>query len=207
MFLMLGLLVFPSQLWTVAREGFAIALFLSIVARPVAVWLCLAPFRFPPREIAYIGWVGLRGAVPIILATFPVLSGVPGAMKVFNIVFFIVVMSALLPGVTIRWVTRRLGLEAPEKPVPPAVLEVNSTRCIKGELVSFFITEPLAVCHAALSEIAFPPNTGAVLILRGEELVAARGSTVLRPGDHVYVLCRPQDKLLIELLFGRPQQA
>lgn len=206
MFLMLGLLVFPSQLAPVAFNGVLVALFLSFVARPLAVLLCLAPFRLPIREVAYVSWVGLRGAVPIILATFPVLSGVPGAMNVFNIVFFVVVMSALAPGVTIRWVTRRLGLEAAETPVPPAVLEVNSTRALNGELISFFITEPLAVCNAALSDIPFPPDSAAVLVIRGGDLVAARGATVLRPGDHVYVFCRPEDRGFIELLFGRPQQ-
>lgn len=207
MFLMLGLLVFPTQLAPVAYEGVLVALFLSFLARPLSIFLCLLPFRLPFREVLYISWVGLRGAVPIILATFPVLSGVPGAMKVFNIVFFVVVMSALLPGMTIRWLTRKLGLEAPETPVPPAVLEVNSTRPLNGELLSFFIREPLAVCNVTLSEIPFPPESGAVLIIRGGELVAARGATVLRPGDHVYVYCRPVDTPFIELLFGRPQQS
>jgi len=206
MFLMLGLLVFPSQLAPVTLSGLLVALFLSFVARPLAVILCLAPFRLPAREIAYVSWVGLRGAVPIILATFPVLSGVPGAMNVFNIVFFVVVMSALLPGVTIRWVTRRLGLETEQSPVPPAVLEVNSTQILNGELISFFVTEPLAVCNASLSQIPFPAESAAVLVVRGGELLAARGTTVLRAGDHVYVYCRPQDKPFIELLFGRPQQ-
>ncbi len=206
MFLMLGLLVFPSQLWPVAKEGFLVALFLSFVARPLSVALCLAPFRYPFRESLYIGWVGLRGAVPIILATFPVLSGVPGAMKVFNIVFFVVVLSALLPGATIRWITRRLGLEATGVPVPPAVLEINSTRLMSGDLISFFITESLAVCDASLANIPFPPESAAVLIIRGGDLVAARGSTVLHSGDHVYIFCRHEDRPFIELLFGRPQQ-
>ncbi len=206
MFLMLGLLVFPSRLLDAAPEGFLLALFLTFVARPAAVLMCLLPFGFRWSEIGYIGWVGLRGAVPIILATFPVLSGVPGAMKVFNIVFFIVVMSALLPGVTIRWVTRRMRLEAEGTPAPPAVLEVNSTRALNGELISFFITESLAVCDATLAEVPFPPDAAAALVIRGEELVAARGSTQLRRGDHVYVFCRPEDKAFIELLFGRPQQ-
>lgn len=206
MFLMLGLLIFPSALMPVAREGFLIALFLSFVARPLAVLVCLAPFGFPLREILYIGWVGLRGAVPIILAMFPVLSGVPGAQKVFNIVFFIVAMSALLPGVTIRWLTRRLGLEAEGTPTPPAVLEVNSTSALTSELISFYITEPLAVCGATLADIPFPTESAVALVIRGEDLLAPRGTTVLRPGDHVYVFCRIQDKPLIELLFGRPQQ-
>ena len=93
LFLMLGLLVFPSSLPAVAGVGLGAALFLGFVARPLAVAACLLPLRFPLRQIGYIGWIGLRGAVPIILGAFPVLAGVPGGERVFNIVFFIVVVS------------------------------------------------------------------------------------------------------------------
>jgi potassium/hydrogen antiporter len=110
MFLVLGLLVFPSRLLQVSWTGLALALFLSLVARPLAVFLCLAPFRHPWRETAFIGWTGLRGAVPIILAIFPVLAGVDGAKPLFDIVFFVVVVSALVPGGTVGWAARRLGL-------------------------------------------------------------------------------------------------
>lgn len=206
MFLILGLLVFPSQVWSVAREGFLVALFLSVVARPIAALLCLAPLRIPLREIVYIGWVGLRGAVPIILATIPILSGVPGAMKVFNIVFFVVVMGALLPGVTIGWMARRLRLNDESVPGPPAVLEMNSTQPLRGELISFYISEPLVVCNARLADVPFPPRAAAVLVIRGGELIAARGDTLLLHGDHVYVFCQPEDRPFIELLFGRPQE-
>lgn len=207
MFLMLGLLVFPSRLLEVAGVGILITLFLNFIARPLAVVLCLLPFRFTWREVAYVGWVGLRGAVPIILATFPVLSGVEGAGNVFNIVFFVVAMNAVLPGMTIPWATRRFRVDAPETPSPPALLEINSTRPLSGELISFFITEPLAVCGAALADIEFPPAAAAMLVIREGDLVAARGQTVLQPGDHVYVFCRTEDRPYIELLFGRPQQA
>ncbi|HOA74836.1 MAG TPA: potassium/proton antiporter [Phycisphaerae bacterium] len=206
MFLMFGLLVFPSQLMSVAWVGIAIALFMAFVARPLVVTLCLLPFRYPAKEVAYVGWVGLKGAVPIILAIFPVLAGVQGAMNVFNIVFFIVVCSAIVPGATLRWVTRRLGLQAPDVPSPVAALEINSTRLLNGELLSFFITEPLAVCNVPVSKIPFPPHCSAVLLVRGEELIAPRGSTVLRPGDHVYVFCRAEDKPFIQLIFGRPEE-
>ncbi len=206
MFLMLGVLIFPSQLRPVAGTGIGIALFLAFVARPLVAAVCLIPFRYPWREIVYIGWVGLRGAVPIILATFPVLAGVSGAMRVFNIVFFIVVFSALLPGTTIRFVTRRLGLEAPEKPSPLAALEITSTRLLDGELLSFHISESLVVCNVPISKIPFPPHSSAVLVVRGEELVAPRGSTVLQPEDHVYVFCKSQDKPFIELMFGRSHE-
>lgn len=205
MFLVLGLLVFPSQLVPVAPVGLAVAFALVFLARPVAVSLCLLPFQFRFIEIVYAGWVGLRGAVPIILATFPILADVPEAMKIFNIVFFIVIVNAVIPGATIRYVTRRLGLESPEVPSPVAALEIHSTRLLRGELMSFHVTSALAVCDAALASIPFPPDSAVILIVRGEELLAARGKTVLRDGDHVYVFCRREDKPFIELLFGRPQ--
>jgi potassium/hydrogen antiporter len=110
MFLLLGLLVFPSRLLAVAEVGLVLALLLAFVARPLVVAICLAPFRYPPREIAYVGWVGLRGAVPIVLATIPVMSGAPGARSLFDVVFFVVVVGSFLPGSTVPWVTRKLGL-------------------------------------------------------------------------------------------------
>jgi cell volume regulation protein A len=207
MFVMMGLLVFPSQLLPVAGQGLGIALFLAFIGRPLVVALCLLPFGFPAKEVVYMGWVGLRAAVPIILATFPLLSGITGANKVFNIVFFVVVAnSALLPGATIRYVTRRLGLEAPDVPTPTAALEINSNRLLQGDLLSFYITDVLAVSNMPLSKIPFPPHTSVVLLVRGEQLIAPRGSTVLMPGDHVYVFCRPEDHPFLELLFGRSQE-
>ena len=207
MFLVLGLLVFPSQLGEIAGVGLGAALFLALVARPIAVAACLAPFHFSFAEVVYVGWVGLRGAVPIILGTFPVLAGVPGAMNVFNIAFFVVVVNAIIPGATIRFLTRRLKMAAPETPIPPAALEITSTRLLKGDLVSFYITSALAVCDATLSQIPFPVNASAILVVRGEQLLAARGHTKLGAGDHVYVFCQLEDRAFIELLFGRPQDS
>lgn len=110
MFLLLGLLVFPSHLVPVAGEGLALTGFLVLVARPLAVALSLAPFRIPWREQALVAWVGLRGAVPIVLATWPMVMRVPGADRVFDVVFFVVVVSVLTQGVSLPWVARRLGL-------------------------------------------------------------------------------------------------
>lgn len=112
MFLILGLLVFPSRLLPMAIPGLTLALFLTLLARPLVVAACLRPFGFTGKEIAFAGWVGMRGAVPIVLATYPVLSRVPGAEDLFNLVFFLVVVNALIPGATIPWVARRLGMEA-----------------------------------------------------------------------------------------------
>lgn len=205
MFLMLGLLVFPSQLWPVAGIGLVISLFLAFVARPLAALVCLLPFRMPLREVGYIGWVGLRGAVPIILATFPVLAGVPDSIHLFNVVFFVVVINAIVPGATIRALTLRLFRGTVGTPAPAAAIEINSTRMVSGELLSFFVTPPVAVCDATLAEIPFPADAAAILVVRGEQLLAPRGNTVLQVGDHVYIFCRPADRPLIELLFGRPE--
>jgi cell volume regulation protein A len=206
MFLVMGLLVFPSRLIEVAPVGLLLAVLLAVVARPLVVWLCLLPFRYPRREVAYIGWVGLRGAVPIILASFPVLAGAPGAEHIFNIVFFVVVVSAVIPGATVAVLARRLGLETAEPPAPEAVLEIESRQPLNGELLSFYIDDALPVAGERLADVPFPESTAVTLIIRGREVIAPKGSTVLSPGDHVYVYARHEDRLLIQLLLGHPEQ-
>jgi cell volume regulation protein A len=175
------------------------------VARPVVVWLCLLPFRYPAREVGYIAWVGLRGAVPIVLATYPLLAGASGAGRVFDIVFFVVVVGAIIPGATVPWLTRRLRLESAEPPAPHAVLEVESMQPLDGELLSFYIDEALPVAGVPLDEIPLPERSVVTLIVRGRELVPPRPSTVLQPGDHVYVFARDEDRAMIQLMLGRPE--
>ena len=205
-FLVFGLLVFPSQLESVAVAGMALALFLTFVARPLAAALCLLPFRYPLKDIGYVGWVGLRGAVPIILALFPVLAGAPGTQRMFNTVFFIVVVNALIPGMTVSWITRRLGLESADPPPPQAVLEIESLQPLEGELRSFYVDEALPVAGQPLRALPFPEGAAATLIVRGQQLIAPLPDTTLRAGDHVYVLSRPEDRPLVHLMFGRPEE-
>ena len=205
MFLVLGLLVFPSQLPAVAGVGLGLAFFLAIIARPLVVGACLWPFGYPVKEVIYVGWVGLRGAVPIILATMAVLAGVPDGGRIFNVVFFIAVANALVPGITVPWVTRRLGLESREPPAPQAVLHIESRHPFKGELFSFHVDASLAVAGVPLAELPFPDGASVMMIVRGQELLPARGSTVLTAGDHVYIVARGEDRGEIQLLFGRPE--
>lgn len=110
MFLVLGLLVFPHQLWGVAGTGLAVALFLMLVARPLGVFLSLVPFRSEPSVMALVSWTGLRGAVPIVLATYPMVNNLERADEIFNIVFFVVLLSGLLQGTTLPWLSRKVGL-------------------------------------------------------------------------------------------------
>jgi cell volume regulation protein A len=206
MFLLLGLLAFPSRLASVAGPGLALALFLVFVARPLVIAALLAPFRLPLREVAFVCWVGIRGAVPIMLATFPVFAGVAGASRVFDLVFFVVVVSAALQGTTVRWLARRLGLEVPGPPPPRAMLEILSTQRLAGEVMSFYVEAASAVAGSRISELPIPEGSAVMLIVRGRELVAARGRTVLEPGDHVYVFTPPGEKPFVQLLFGRQEE-
>jgi cell volume regulation protein A len=153
--------------------------------------------------VLYVGWVGLRGAVPVVLATFPVLAGAPGAERMFNVVFFVVVVSALIPGATVGRATRWLGLEAKADPQPDATLEIFSHRPVEGEILSFFVEPASAVAGISIKDLPLPPRSSILLVVRGHHLVPARGSTVLGPGDHVHVFCDPADKPFVLLLFGR----
>lgn len=203
MFLVLGLLVAPSRLVAVAAEGVALSLLLAFVARPAAVALCLFPFGLRAREVLLVGWVGLRGAVPIILALIPVLARVEGADVIFDVVFFVVAVSVVVQGGTARWATRLLGLGTAEPAVPAALLEIESTRPLDVELITFYVSPASAVCGARIADIPFPERSSAMLVVRDEGLLAPKGDTVLREGDHVFVFCPREDVPLVRLLFGR----
>jgi cell volume regulation protein A len=206
MFLILGLLVDTHGLLAVGWAGLGLGLALAFIARPIAVLLCLLPFRYPAKEKAYISWVGLRGAVPIVLSTFPLLAGAPGSERIFLVVFCVVVVSTLLPGSTVAWVTRRLGLETKDPPVPPAILNIESRQQLTGELLSFYVDDDLAVAGVKLADLSLPDGTAVTLLIRGLDLVPPRGSTVIMTGDHVYIVCRPEDRGFVQLLFGHPEE-
>jgi cell volume regulation protein A len=206
MFLILGLLVYPSRLLDVAGVGLGIAALLTFVIRPLVVALSLLPFQYPRREIIYIGWVGLRGAVPIVLATFPVLAGAPGAGRLFDLVFFIVVATALVPGATVAWVTKKLGLQSREPPAPQAVLAIESRQQLEGELMSFYIDEALLVAGMPVEELPLPEGAAVTLIVRKNRLLPPIHGTILEPGDHVHVIAGPEDRGIIHLMFGRPEE-
>jgi cell volume regulation protein A len=205
MFVVLGLLSFPSRVLAIAPKGLVLAAMLAFVARPLAVAVCLVPFRFRLAEILLIGWVGLRGAVPIVLATMPVLARVDGGERIFDAVFFVVLGSALVQGSTARTVAERLHLAARSPPAQEALVEIEATRVLDEEVLSFFISPVSAVCGARIADIPFPGRSAAMLVVRKADLIAPRGDTVLRDGDHVFVFCGPDDVAMVSLLFGRPE--
>ena len=205
MFVMLGLLLFPSRLGEVAVPGLLIGIFTAVVARPLVVMLCLVPLRYSVREASFIGWMGLRGAVPIILATVPVLARAPGAERIFDLVFYVVAVSAILHGVTAAPLARWLRLETAEPPSPPAVLEIESVRPLKSRLTSYYIDDALAVAGVAIADLPFPSSASITVIVRDNDLVAPRGDTVLETGDHVYILMRDEDAPMVRLMFGKEE--
>lgn len=188
MFLVLGLLVFPSRLPAVAGVALLASLFLIFVARPVSVALTLLPFRLPVRDQALVAWMGLRGAAPIILATFPRLAGLPQADLIFDIVFFVVLTSVLIQGTALTAVGRWLGVTE-ERPVPPpAPLEVTRSDCLKGELLELVVPSGSTAVGRQVLELGLPKEALIVLIGRGNEHIVPAGNTVLAPGDHLLIL-------------------
>ena len=207
MFLLLGLLAFPSRVMGQAWTGLLVGFLLAVVGRPAVVAACLLPFGFTVREVIYVAWVGLRGAVPIILACYPVLEKVPGAAGIFDLVFFVVLVSTAIQGGSARWLARRLGLEEQTPPPPRAVLELVSTQPLSGEVMVFQVDPASAVAGARISDLPLPEGAAVMLVLRGRQLVPARGRTVLTAGDHVYVSASPDDAALVRLLFGQAEEA
>ena len=140
MFLVLGLLVTPSRLWDYAPQGIFVALVLTLVARPLAVWLCLGPFGFTAREKAFVSWVGLRGAVSIFLAAIPTLAGVPNAPAYFNIAFFVVLVSLLVQGSTLTAAARRLGVALKGTTQAVSRVEIDIPGQTEQEIVGYPVT-------------------------------------------------------------------
>lgn len=202
MFVMLGLLVNPHNLFDVWLEGLAIALVLIFVARPLAVWLLLSGFGFDAREMALVSWIGLRGSVPIILAIFPLIFGLPDAYLIFNVVFFVVLISATLQGSTLSLVTRKLGLTERPPALPAATLEITALSDVDAEIVEYILGTASRAADRALSRIALPDNTVVAMITRGKSVIAPRGSTLLREGDHLFVVLQPSNRVFVDRVFS-----
>ncbi len=198
MFVMLGLLSFPARLVQVAPPALAIAAVLIVVARPVAVALALLPFRFSVREVAFVSWAGLKGAVPIVLALYPLLLGLPGAETLFDVVFFVVLVSALLQGWSLPALARRLGLESGAPPEPPVTLELTSLRGVHGDIAGYTVAEGSRLAGRTVRELALPTGAVVALIARGEEVVPPQGSTRLREGDHLFLVLTPEARPLVD---------
>ncbi len=201
MFVVLGLLVFPKDLPDVALAGLALAGLLMVVIRPVAVWLSTALSSFSARERILLGWAGLRGAVPIVLATFVLSSDVEHAETIFNAVFFVVVVSALVQGTTLEWVAERLGLVDPRPDCDGGA--AGGRRAGSLELVEFDVAGDHAIAGAAVRELGLPRSALIALVARGGDTIPPRGARVIEPGDRLFVLAPRTNRPMLEDVFER----
>lgn len=202
MFVLLGLLSFPSRVFGAAAEGLLIAGVLMVVARPAAVALCLLPLRFDWREGAFVSWVGLRGAVPVVLATIPLLLGVPEGTRLFDVVFFVVLVSAILQGWTVPLAARLLGLQTPPVPESPVTLEITSLREVASDIVEVTLALDSAAAGRLVRELELPESIVIAMLVREGKVVPTRGSTRLEAGDHVFLVLESEARALVERAFG-----
>ncbi|AUA11787.1 potassium/proton antiporter [Streptomyces sp. SID8382] len=186
MFVLLGLLVTPHELGDDVLPALAVGLVLTVVARPVSILLSTAPFRLPWREKALLSWAGLRGAVPIVLATIPMVSNVPDSRRIFNIVFVLVIVYTLVQGPTLPWLATRLRLEEPE----PADLGIESAPLerLRGHLLSVSIPQASKMHGVEVGELRLPTGAAVTLVVRDGTSFVPLPSTMLRRGDELLVV-------------------
>lgn len=202
MFLTLGLLVTPSQLIPVAAKSMLLALFLVFVARPVAVFVSLAFARMPLRSKLMVSWTGLRGAVPIILATFPLLAGIKNSQLFFDVVFFIVLTSVLIQGTTLPVVARWLHVAAPMPSRRATPLEFTPATRTSSDLVEMTIGPESPAAGRQIVDLRLPKSSLIVLLTRDDGYVVPRGATVLRAGDTLLVLADRDAEPTLRTLFN-----
>lgn len=202
MFVVLGLLINPLTLFDVWWQGLLIAVALTFVARPLAVVPVLKFFGFNYREITLVSWVGLRGSVPIILAIYPLIYGLPNAPLIFSVVFFVVLISATVQGSTLPWVAKKLGLTEPPPPTPAASLEITALNEVDAEIVEYTLATQSRAAGRRLSQAALPEGTVVAMITRGKNIIPPRGSTVLKEGDHLFIVTKPETRFFIDQLFS-----
>lgn len=208
MFVLLGLLLTPSQLVDIALPALVVAAFLMLVARPVAVFLCLLPFRFPWREQAYIGWVGLRGAVPVVLAMFPMIYGAENARLYFNVAFFIVLVSLLLQGWTIAPAARWLKLEVPPPTEPLQRVTLDVPGHFEHEILCYQVRAGSLIAGHALAqtEAELPEDAHVMAVMREGKPLPLRPDLVFAAGDYVYLIAQADDLAYLSKLFDPHQE-
>jgi len=200
LFILLGLLVFPSQLDDVALKGLALSGALILVARPVATFLATALAPLNVREKAMLGWAGLRGATPIWLATFPVVAGVGAGEELFAIVFFVVVTSTLVQGASFEPLAQRLALTTDEPALPRRLLESGRIRRMGGDVVAYRLPPGAAAAGHRVRELELPREALVNVIVRDGHAIPPRGSSELQEGDELHILVRGELREEVEAM-------
>ena len=203
MFLVLGLLVFPSDLGEVALEGTILAVVVVLVARPVGVFLGTLGAGFSLAEKTVLGWAGLRGAVPVVLATFAVLADVPNSTEFFNVVFFAVLLSTVVQGATFEPLAKLLGVTTTEAALPAPLADVGAVRRLGAEVIEFPVKNDDAIVGARVRQLGLPREALLNILVRGEQAILPRGSTRIESGDRLNVLVRQEASVELHRLLDR----
>jgi cell volume regulation protein A len=208
MFIMLGLLVTPSDLLPILVPAVLIAIVLVVVVRPAAIVLCLLPFRFTWNEHAFIGWVGLRGAVAIFLGTIPVLSGVENALLYFGVAFVVVIVSLVAQGWTLAPAARLLDVELPPAPKMPVRLDVDLPASAGRDLMIYTVGPGSRISVRGVRRLLQLESTSLVGVVRDGRLLRPRDLDRLDPGDSVLVIAPPEQAVALDEMFAeRPESA
>jgi cell volume regulation protein A len=200
LFILLGLLVFPSRLDDVALKGLALSAVLILVARPIATFAATTFAPLNVREKAMLGWAGLRGATPIWLATFPVVAGIAGGEQEFAIVFFVVVTSTLVQGASFEPLATRLGLTTDEPALPRRLLESGRIRRMGGDVIAYRLPPGAAAAGHPVRDLELPREALVNVIVRDGHAIPPRGSTELEEGDELHILVRSELREEVEAL-------
>jgi cell volume regulation protein A len=203
MFLALGLLVFPSQLGGVVVEGTLLALVVVFVARPLGVFAATIGLGFNAREKVVLGWAGLRGAVPVVLATFAVIEGVAHSHEFFNIAFFAVLISTVLQGTTFEPLARVLGVTTDEAALPTSLVDVGAVRRLGAEVIEFPVNEGDAIAGRRVRQAGLPREALLNVIIRGEQAILPRGASRIEVGDRLHLLVRQEAAMELRGLLER----
>jgi len=206
LFLMLGLLVTPSELIPLALPALGLAAILILLARPLAVVLCLLPFRFNVREQAFIAWVGLRGAVPIVLGLYPLLAGTVESRTAFNIAFFVVLISLLIQGWSVALAARWLGLQLPSRATGRRLVELDAPGLMGRELIVYRVLLSAPANGVEVRNLPLPA-VRLIAVVRAEQLLSYPENETLAADDYVYLLVRPEEIPELERLFGQEAPA
>lgn len=193
MFLVLGLLVNPHEMLGVAPVALMIAGFMILVSRPVSVFACLVPFKMSMKARLMVSWVGLRGATPILFATYPVVAGIQGSNQIFNIVFFITLVSLLVQGMTITRVAKWLKLDLPEEKEGNS-FGVELPDELDSSLNDITLTAGMLQNGNRLPDLHLPKGTMVMLVKRGDQFIVPNGKTELKEGDKLLLISENKDE-------------
>lgn len=203
LFLTLGLLVYPSQMLPIVGMGLIISAFLIFIARPVGVFISLSLFRMNLRSKLFLSWVGLRGGVPIVFATYPLIAGIEKANLIFNLVFFISISSVLLQGTTLSYVARLLHVAIPGNTRRIKDIDIEPTDRIKQVMHELMLTADSAAIGKKILELSIPYSVIITAIRRGDVYISPNGSTRLQENDRIYLLADDEKALQQFLLLSR----